>query len=142
MATHTRRRTGWALGTIGLPVLAVVIALMLPSMAAAQAKVGTTGAQFLELGVSARAMGMAEAFSAVANDISAVYYNPAGLTALLGKEVMTTYISLPADVNYGFVGMGVPLEAVGGVVGIGLYGLSSGKMIERTYQQEIGRAHV
>jgi len=135
MATHTRRRTGWALGTIGLPVLAVVIALMLPSMAAAQAKVGTTGAQFLELGVSARAMGMAEAFSAVANDISAVYYNPAGLTALLGKEVMTTYISLPADVNYGFIGMGVPLEAVGGVVGIGLYGLSSGKMIERTYQQ-------
>lgn len=135
MATHTRRRRARALAFTSLPLLAVLVTLMLPSMTAAQAKVGTTGAQFLELGVSARAMGMAEAFTAVANDISAVYYNPAGLTSLLGKEVMTTYISLPADVNYGFIGMGVPLEAVGGVVGVGIYGLSSGKMIERTYQQ-------
>jgi long-subunit fatty acid transport protein len=118
-----------------LPILALLAALLLPSLAAAQAKVGTTGAQFLELGVSARAMGMAEAFAAVSNDISAVYYNPAGLTALLGKEFMATYISLPADVNYGFMGIGVPLEAVGGVVGVGMYGLSSGDMIERTYQQ-------
>ncbi len=135
MATQRRRRTGRKSGTMGLPVLAVLIGLMLPSLVAAQAKVGTTGAQFLELGVSARAMGMAEAFAAVSNDISAVYYNPAGLTSLLGKELMTTYIAMPADVSYAFAGVGVPLESVGGVVGIGLYGLSSGKMIERTYQQ-------
>jgi hypothetical protein len=135
MATQRRRRTGRKSVTMGLPVLAVLIGLLLPSLVAAQAKVGTTGAQFLELGVSARAMGMAEAFAAVSNDISAVYYNPAGLTSLLGKELMTTYIAMPADVSYGFIGVGVPLESVGGVVGVGVYGLSSGKMIERTYQQ-------
>ena len=50
--------------------------LISPSKVLGQAKVGTTGAQFLELGVSARAMGMAEAFTAVSDDISSVYYNP------------------------------------------------------------------
>ncbi len=135
MATQRSRRPGRDIRGLSVPLLVLLVALMLPSLAAAQAKVGTTGAQFLELGVSARAMGMAEAFTAVSNDISAVYYNPAGLTALLGREVMLTYISLPADVNYGFAGVGVPLEAVGGVVGVGVYALSSGDMIERTYQQ-------
>jgi hypothetical protein len=108
-------------------------ALLMPTMAAAQAKVGTTGAQFLELGVSARSMGMADAFTAVSNDISAVYYNPAGLTSLLGKEAMFTYINMPAGVNYGFLGVGLPLESVGGVLGFGVFGLSSGYITERTY---------
>lgn len=123
------------------PVSALLIAIVLmgtlfvmPSRVAAQAKVGTTGAQFLELGVSSRAMGMAEAFTAVANDVSAVYYNPAGLTSLQGKEFMATYISMPADIGYGFVGFGLPLESVGGVLGFGVYGLNSGWMTERDYR--------
>ncbi|RKX27697.1 MAG: hypothetical protein DRP45_00310 [Candidatus Zixiibacteriota bacterium] len=106
-----------------------------PSDAFAQAKVGTTGAQFLELGVSARSMGMAGAYTAVANDVSAVYYNPAGLTALWGREVLATYIDMPADVQYGFVALGFPLESIGGVLGIGVHALTSGSMVERTYGQ-------
>jgi long-subunit fatty acid transport protein len=109
--------------------------LLFPSLAFSQAKVGTTGAQFLELGVSARAMGMAEAFTAVAADISAVYYNPAGLTALYGREFGATYIQMPADVQYGFGAIALPLESVGGILGIGVYALSSGEMIERTWDQ-------
>lgn len=99
----------------------------------AQAKVGTTGAQFLELGVSARAMGMAEAFTAVADDISAVYYNPAGLVSLYGREATFTLINMPADINYTFLAVGLPLESIGGVLGLSLYSLNSGTMIERDY---------
>lgn len=106
---------------------------LLPVRAFSQAKVGTTGAQFLEIGVSARSMGMAEAFTASVDDVSAVYYNPAALSYLFGREFMATYISMPADINYGFAGLGLPLESIGGVLGFGAYALSSGAMTETDY---------
>jgi hypothetical protein len=110
---------------------------LIPSDVAAQAKVGTTGAQFLELGVSARSMGMGGAFTAIADDVSAVYYNPAGLTSLLGTEVMMTYVDMPAGVQFGALAAGMPLESVGGVLGIGIFALTSGAMIERTYNRGV-----
>lgn len=119
--------------SLGLILIVVMMLAFTPGKVNAQAKVGTTGAQFLELGVSARAMGMAEAFTAVVDDISAVYYNPAGLVLLYGREAALTYIKMPADVNFGFAAVGLPLESVGGVIGLSFYGLNSGDMIERTY---------
>jgi hypothetical protein len=40
---------------------------------------GTSAAEFLQLGFGARPIGFGEAFVPVANDVSALYYNPAGL---------------------------------------------------------------
>lgn len=40
---------------------------------------GTSAATFLQLGFGARPIGFGEAFVPVANDVSALYYNPAGL---------------------------------------------------------------
>ncbi|MCX6835050.1 MAG: PorV/PorQ family protein [candidate division Zixibacteria bacterium] len=118
-------------------LFAVLIVGITPDALRAQAKVGTTGAQFLELGVSARSMGMADAFVAVSNDVSAVYYNPAGLTSLLGTEVMATYVDMPAGVDFGYAAVGFPLESVGGVLGIGVSALTSGSIIERTYNRGV-----
>jgi len=42
-------------------------------------QVGQTGLAFLKLGVGGRALGMGEAYSAVATDPSGMYYNPASL---------------------------------------------------------------
>ncbi|MEW5994991.1 MAG: PorV/PorQ family protein [Candidatus Zixiibacteriota bacterium] len=117
--------------TVPMTVVALALGalvLLSPGLLQAQAKVGTTGAQFLELGVSARAMGMAEAYTAVSDDITSIYYNPAGLTYLYGRELGLTYIGMPADINYGLVAFGLPLESVGGVVGFGFYGLHSSYM--------------
>lgn len=124
-------KVGTRLAVLGALIVCVTL-WAVPTTVQAQAKVGTTGAQFLELGVSTRAMGMAEAFTAVSDDVSAIYYNPAGLTSLYCREVAVTYINMPADIDFYFAGFGIPLESVGGVLGFGVYSLSSGEMIERT----------
>lgn len=45
-------------------------------------KVGLSGGQFLKIGVGARATGMAGAHSAVANDLSSIFWNPAGVASI------------------------------------------------------------
>lgn len=115
-------------------LLLLLAIILLPSLAFSQAKVGTTGVNFLELGVSARAMGMAEAFTAGVDDASAIYYNPAGLVYVYGREIMLTHIDMPADINFEFVAMATPLEAVGGVVGIGIYSLNTGDIPYTGYE--------
>ena len=43
---------------------------------------GTTAAEFLQLGVGGRAMGLSGAYTAVADDAGALYWNPAGLAGV------------------------------------------------------------
>nr|HQV31862.1 hypothetical protein [Calditrichia bacterium] len=42
-------------------------------------RAGTTAAQFLKIGVGGRAIGMGNAYTAIAEDITAVFWNPAGI---------------------------------------------------------------
>ena len=120
-------------------LLLLLAILLLPSLVFSQAKVGTTGVNFLELGVSARAMGMGEAFTAGVDDASSVYYNPAGLVYVYGREVMLTHIDMPAGINYEFVGLAAPLEAVGGIVGVGVYSLNTGDIPYTSYEYWDGK---
>lgn len=109
-------------------VVVMLIPFSFPEGVWGQAKVGTAGAQFLELGVSARAMAMGDAFLSIADDASAVYYNPAGLTQLAEREALFTHISYPADINYEFVALAYPTSRFGGVWGVGFYMLNAGWM--------------
>jgi hypothetical protein len=118
-------------------VLIVAMVALGSSGARAQDKVGTTGAQFLEIGVSPRADAFGGAFTAVADDASAIYYNPAGLVQLENRQVMVSLIDYPADISYSFVGVAMPV-GIGGVIGFGYYGLDAGEIDVTTHQHPNG----
>jgi hypothetical protein len=106
----------------------ILFLLVSPELVWGQAKVGTAGAQFLELGVSARAIAMGEAFLSICDDASAVYYNPAGLSQMMERQAMFTHVSYPADINYDFVALAYPTPRFGGVWGVGFTMLNAGDM--------------
>jgi len=62
-------------------------------------KVNSSGLQFLKIGTSARAAGMGDAFTAVANDISAIYFNGAGLTHIKRLGYQVNYTKWLANTN-------------------------------------------
>ena len=51
-------------------------------------QLGSSIANFLKIGVGARPVAMGEAFTALSDDISTVYWNQGGLGALRGNQVM------------------------------------------------------
>ncbi len=127
-------KAGYSAGRWALYLtLAAVLTISVPADLFGQAKVGTAGAKFLDIGISARAVGMAEAYSAIANDVSAVYYNPAGLTQMFSREIMFTHINYPAGINFEFAAFAIPVEALAGVLGVGIYNLNTGDIPLTTY---------
>jgi len=75
-------------------------------------------------GAGARADAMAGAFTSVADDISSILYNPAGLSLLQRIEVSLLYYPIYENSFYGFAGLGYPFLDFG-VFGIGVFNFSS-----------------
>ena len=67
--------------------LGLVSVLLLAGSSPAGA-VDKFAAEFLKIGIGARALGMGGAFVSVADDASAAYWNPAGLVQLEEREAM------------------------------------------------------
>lgn len=63
-------------------------------------KVGTIGAQFLKIGVGARAQAMGGAFVSVADDASAIYWNPAGVARINKTVLNINHLSWLADISF------------------------------------------
>lgn len=69
---------------------------------------GTTAASFLKIAVGARASAMGGAFTAVADDGTALYWNPAGLAQLEEREFSATYNSWFEEIKQGYVTLSFP----------------------------------
>ncbi len=100
-------------------------------------KVGTGAASFLKLGVGARAVGLGGAYVALANDLSSLYWNPAGLAGLQGSAVQLSHTQYLADVDYNFAAFGVNL-GTSGTVAASITALNSGTMDVRTARRPEG----
>jgi hypothetical protein len=92
----------------------------------AEGQAGTSSAQFLKLGAGARAAAMGDAFAAVADDASAVYWNPAGLTQLKSPEVTAMQNSGLVGTQYQVVAGALPVT--NGALGISFYRMDYGSI--------------
>ncbi|HAT72443.1 MAG TPA: hypothetical protein DCS63_06480 [Elusimicrobia bacterium] len=80
-----------------------------------------TGAQFLKIDTDARLSGMASAGVASVYGISALGYNPAGLSSITGPEVAFSHSKWLMDSTHDFVGFGASMGSLkGNKVAMGL----------------------
>lgn len=67
-------------------------------------RAGTASVQFLKIGVGARSAGMGESFVAIANDASALYWNPAGIAQFESNQVIFSHTAWLVDIQHEFLG--------------------------------------
>ncbi|MEJ2103325.1 MAG: PorV/PorQ family protein [Ignavibacteriaceae bacterium] len=67
-------------------------------------RAGISTAQFLKIGVGGRAAALGESFVAIANDASALYWNPAGLAQFDKNQVIFSHNIWVVDINHDFIG--------------------------------------
>ncbi|MCX5781886.1 MAG: PorV/PorQ family protein [Elusimicrobia bacterium] len=95
--------------------------------------VGTSGAQFLKLGAGARASAMGDAFSAIAEDSTAIYWNPAGLAKMEKRSLSLMHsiwfdnmyydwASFAINTNFGTLGIGAQYFSYGSIKKIDAFG--------------------
>jgi len=70
---------------------------------------GTQAGAFLMIANGARPTAMGEAFTGVADDLTAVSWNPAGLAALSSMQTMLSYAAWFADTGFSTVSVGGPI---------------------------------
>ncbi len=114
-------------------IITILLILGLTGLASAEvSNVGSAGAQFLKIGVGSRYQAMGEASVATAGDVYAMYWNPAGLTAIENGQVSFTRVNWLLDIDLNYIGFAKYFEDVG-VFGVSATVLSMG-------EQEVTRA--
>ncbi len=100
-------------------------------------KVGADGGQFLKIGVGARGTGMAGAFSALANDLTALYYNPAGINEQEGVTTNFSYTSWFGGFSHNFAAVAFPISSQYKIA-VSMVNFTSGDVEETTLLQDQG----
>ena len=90
-----------------------LVAFVTAGFAKEVSKAGTTAAGFLNVDVGARAIGMGGAFVAMADDATAMYWNPAGIARFSRSQVNFTHMRWIADITFNYAALIVPVPRVG-----------------------------
>ena len=76
-------------------------------------KVGTTAANFLGIDVGPRATAMGSAYVSIANDVTAMYWNPAGIARIDNVAAAFSNTRWFADIAFNYAGIVIPFEGFG-----------------------------
>ncbi len=117
--------------------LIVIVASIMAIIATASLQGANSGGTtpLFNFGAGGRGLGMGGANVALANDASAIFWNPATLTNLQDRSLSLMHLPLPEGTNYDFAAFGWPTIDYG-TFSVGAFLLSTGD-IER--RDESGR---
>ena len=116
-------------------VQTVVSQSILPNLGGQRA--GISSLQFLKIGVGGRGSAMEESMAAVANDVSALYWNPAGVVLDEHNGVMFAHADWLVDLKHDFIGATYHLTSAD-VVGLSCISLRTDDMPVTTETQPFG----
>ena len=100
-------------------------------------RVGTTAANFLEIGYGSAGAAMGDAYASVVSDLSAIYWNPAGLAYMRQSEAQFTYQPWLVNINTAFAGAGLVIPRVG-TLALGIFQTDYGNMDVTTLEMQEG----
>lgn len=100
-------------------------------------RVGTSAAQFLKIGVGARAVALGESYVAIANDAEALFWNPAGISQSTKNDYFFTYNQWFSDIQIYYSGAIFHLNQIN-TFGIFFTALTTDPMKETTELEPFG----
>ncbi len=103
---------------------------------------GTSAGAMLEIGVGARAEALGGAFVAIADDPSALYWNPAGITNIRSISVQVTKTDWFVDTKFNTVDLVVPIPIASSALGLHLALLDYGTNPVRTVFRPEGTGEI
>lgn len=114
-----------------------IILLVLQPLGLLYGEVGEAGVTLpiLDYVAGARAMGLGAAYTALSDEITSIYWNPAGLARLYKQQVYAMYEKLYESSTYWFGGYALPFYGIG-VFGVGMIFLSTGDIVGTGPMQE------
>lgn len=114
-----------------------IMLFTLCAMLLGQSNVGTTSASFLDIGIGARSLSMGGAFTSIADDASALYWNPAGITNIKKPQGHFFYAPWFVDIDFAHGSAVIPLGR-SGTLGFAITSVTMGEMKVRTISDPEG----
>lgn len=132
-----QRRISWLVATVfvlatGGPLAAQQGTQLLPEPGESNTRVGSRGANFLQIGVGARAMAMGNAFGAIADGADAIYWNVAGMAKDPRFTALISYNDMYGDFGMQHIAGSVTVPAGEGAWGFHIISFQSGDMTRTT----------
>jgi hypothetical protein len=138
--------------TLRLALAAALALSAVPSSASdfSNGAIGTTGSEFLLMDTSARGVAMGGAMTALTNDSSSIYWNPAGLTQVPRLSTSFMYTQYVANITYeaasyaqrindtSVIGAGVRYLDGGSIQGTDINAVNNGTFTPYSYVAEVG----
>ncbi|MEW6062383.1 MAG: PorV/PorQ family protein [Bacteroidota bacterium] len=118
-------------------VCITLLLLLSGSLLPAQSKVGTAAAPFLGIAVGPRGVSLGGAFVALANDVTALYYNPGAISQSGNSQFMVSHTNWLVDTKFDWVGVMINLDGQS-AIGVSITQLDYGEELITTETNQEG----